>query len=95
MKKEKFILPTFMTVNYSENKIFEGFNFKSFIRNKQSEANPICSICLANCKFPSKPDSCAHKFCYNCIKKWSRFRRFCPYCRTKFNIIIKCSYFTN
>ena len=49
MKKEKFILPTFMTVNYSENKIFEGFNFKSFIRNKQSEANPICSICLANC----------------------------------------------
>ena len=36
MKSEKIILQTFMNANYNNYKIFEGFDFKSFIKNKES-----------------------------------------------------------
>ena len=94
MKCEKIILQTFMNANYNNYKIFEGFDFKSFIKNKESEDSPICSICLANCIMPSVLDSCTHKFCYACIKRWSSIKKFCPYCRTKFNRITKYYYYS-
>ena len=95
MKCQKIILQTFMNANYSNNKIFEGFDFKSFIQNKKSEESPMCSICLESCIVPSALDTCTHKFCYSCIKRWSVIKKFCPYCRTKFNRIIKYHYFPN
>ena len=93
MKYEKIILQTFMNANYNNDKIFEGFDFKSVIKNKESEDSPICSICLANYIEPSVFDSCNHKFYYACIKRWSSIKKFYPYCRTKFNHIIKYYYF--
>ena len=50
-----------------------------------------CTICLEDCKKPSKLLNnqnkiiCSHKFCFDCIKKWTK--NTCPNCRKPYNKI--------
>ena len=43
----------------------------------------ICPICLYQINNEAKIFPCNHFFCKNCIKKWYRMRKTCPYCRQK------------
>jgi len=43
-----------------------------------------CAICLASIKRLSLPDSCSHRFCYECIKAWSESALRCPLCQKEF-----------
>lgn len=33
-------------------------------------------------------DKCKHKFCFSCIKKWEKFHKICPLCRSPFSKIL-------
>lgn len=55
----------------------------------QSKEDRECCICLDE---PSALDlasinSCAHKFCFTCIEKWSENENTCPLCKTRFTKI--------
>lgn len=57
----------------------EATSSQSTIQNDESNKNDseyenICSICLDTIKDSDKgaPDCCAHVFCFDCIKKWSK-----------------------
>ncbi len=43
-----------------------------------------CSICADEKDANASIDSCAHKFCEDCIVKWSETENSCPLCRKKF-----------
>ncbi len=49
----------------------------------------ICGICLDKISSEAKLDSCIHKFCYECIQKWSETANVCPMCTTKFHRLTK------
>lgn len=40
-------------------------------KNCRSKATK-CPICLSKIRIQAKPNSCAHAFCYKCLKSWSR-----------------------
>lgn len=37
-----------------------------------------------------KINSCTHKFCFECIKDWSKVTNECPLCKSRFSEIAKC-----
>ena len=47
-----------------------------------------CAICLGNLDNLSHTDKCYHKFCFICLKEWSKVKPECPLCKTKFKSII-------
>ena len=47
-----------------------------------------CAICLGNLDNLSHTDKCYHKFCFICLKEWSKVKAECPLCKTKFKSII-------
>ena len=49
----------------------------------------ICSICYNEVTDPATPNICTHTFCYQCILKWSRNNNVCPFCRIKFNQLLR------
>ena len=57
-------------------------------KNQRSE-NENCSICLSKNKIFAEIDSCVHKFCFRCVKKWSKIENSCPICKERFNKITK------
>lgn len=48
-----------------------------------------CPICLDVCESVASLDACSHKFCYDCIIKWSEKKSLCPYCKTEFNVVVR------
>lgn len=42
-----------------------------------------CSICLCKLNLPYSLGPCGHMFHYECINKWFKKSKLCPYCRTK------------
>uniref|UniRef100_A0A915PM92 RING-type domain-containing protein n=1 Tax=Setaria digitata TaxID=48799 RepID=A0A915PM92_9BILA len=43
--------------------------------------NANCTVCLECLKYPiGRPDSCEHKFCFECISNWLKRRSQCPLC---------------
>ncbi|KAL1501432.1 hypothetical protein ABEB36_006752 [Hypothenemus hampei] len=64
----------------SSNKIFV---------NESSKNLPLCPICFSTKKkLFARPNFCNHKFCYKCLKMWSKHRETCPLCRVHFTSII-------
>ena len=41
-----------------------------------------CPICYKNMRLTNF-DSCQHKFCKKCLKKWEKYSNTCPLCRKK------------
>lgn len=80
---KNFLSPETFNYNLFGNNFLPNSNFQ-MSNNNSPYYYPIC---LQICKFPSKPDSCSHKFCYQCIKKWMKFKKSCPYCRRTFKKI--------
>lgn len=49
-----------------------------------------CPICLEEFKnqIICTPNTCLHKYCFNCLKKWASIHYECPLCRQDFTDII-------
>jgi hypothetical protein len=41
----------------------------------------ICSICLESVSERTKPSSCSHLFCLECIVGWTQYSSACPLCK--------------
>ena len=57
---------------------------------KEPEATSFeCAICYDETEgeTPATIDGCQHKFCFQCIDKWSETKRECPLCRKPFTSI--------
>ena len=54
-----------------------------------SNNNILCPICLNAVSFGVRPNKCNHIFCYDCLSKWAKTKKICPYCRIKFSTILK------
>jgi len=64
------------------------------IKSKEKQSNNKeyickCAICLCDIKIPGILDGCNHKFCFECIYKWSNVNNTCPLCREEINVIKK------
>ncbi|VVC44393.1 Hypothetical protein CINCED_3A005711 [Cinara cedri] len=46
-----------------------------------------CSICLEEYNNKCHPDICWHKFCFECLKRWSLIESSCPLCKKDFKQI--------
>jgi hypothetical protein len=48
-----------------------------------------CAICLEEVNNIGIINSCDHKYCYDCIKRWSKETNKCPQCKKKFTKITR------
>ncbi|CAL1529512.1 unnamed protein product [Lymnaea stagnalis] len=51
------------------------------------ESPDNCSICLGPFNNKSFTSSCAHSFCFVCLKQWSKVKAECPLCKQPFTSI--------
>ena len=42
-----------------------------------------CSICLESISERTKPTTCDHVFCMDCIYGWTKYTNVCPLCKVK------------
>jgi hypothetical protein len=49
-----------------------------------TEEEDVCCICLDVPKVRGKINSCDHRYCYCCIKRWSEETNTCPQCKKRF-----------
>lgn len=49
-----------------------------------TEEEDVCCICLDVPKDRGKINSCDHRYCYGCIKRWSEETNTCPQCKKRF-----------
>lgn len=72
MKPHKFSTPT-------------AKNPRIFLYPELIDRNLECPVCLKVYESPTRL-TCAHSFCYKCIKKWSDTARHkvCPLCKSLF-----------
>ncbi|XP_050314251.1 PHD and RING finger domain-containing protein 1-like [Anthonomus grandis grandis] len=49
-----------------------------------------CAICLypTEKKLVGRPETCSHRFCLTCIKRWSRRESTCPLCRANYKALV-------
>jgi hypothetical protein len=52
-------------------------------------ANTNCSICLDRVTIQGKMDSCAHLFCFDCVRQWAEKENTCPLCKQRFHFLQK------
>ena len=52
------------------------------------EPDPCC-ICLDAIKVRGQIDCCDHRYCFGCIKRWSKETNQCPQCKKRFHQIEK------
>lgn len=83
--------PFILLSNSSKNSNFKDFNPFGFSEDNYS-FELRCPICLARVTLASRPENCLHIFCRPCLEKWNSQSNKCPYCRIKFNKILKVSY---
>ncbi|XP_026126754.1 E3 ubiquitin-protein ligase Topors-like [Carassius auratus] len=55
--------------------------------SKGASPESKCPICLDHYKNISYLDVCLHKFCFCCIREWSKNKAECPLCKQPFNSI--------
>ncbi|XP_016357436.1 E3 ubiquitin-protein ligase Topors-like isoform X2 [Sinocyclocheilus anshuiensis] len=55
--------------------------------SKGASPESKCPICLDHFKNISYLDVCLHKFCFCCIREWSKNKAECPLCKQPFNSI--------
>lgn len=56
-----------------------------------------CGICLALIEFSGSLNCCSHKFCFDCILKWSQVlitqtENRCPVCKGRFSSVTRISH---
>lgn len=55
---------------------------------KDTSPDSKCPICLDRFNNLSYLDTCLHRFCFTCIKEWSRNKAECPLCKQPFSSIL-------
>jgi len=57
---------------------------------KVKKTRKTCCICLdtISVKKEARITSCRHRYCKQCIRKWSKVKNQCPQCKRNFNWII-------
>jgi len=50
----------------------------------EEEVEDPCCICLDQIKDRGKLNSCNHRYCFSCIKRWSEETNTCPQCKKRF-----------
>lgn len=46
-----------------------------------------CPICLNALSDAAQSSSCAHKFCFLCLREWATLKPICPLCKAPFTAI--------
>ena len=67
---------------------YNFFGFKEDLYNFDIK----CPICYGRVSLAKRPNSCFHVFCGPCLKKWAKYKKRCPMCRTDFNKILNVDY---
>lgn len=83
------VLPGFLEHIHLNKTIFPKINYTiadNYLKNKNKFLCPICYQYKSN---GYTTNECIHKFCYNCLVRWSKFKKECPCCRIKFKNIHK------
>eukprot|EP00547_Thalassionema_nitzschioides_P004175 CAMPEP_0194215878 /NCGR_PEP_ID=MMETSP0156-20130528/17972_1 /TAXON_ID=33649 /ORGANISM="Thalassionema nitzschioides, Strain L26-B" /LENGTH=415 /DNA_ID=CAMNT_0038944511 /DNA_START=113 /DNA_END=1360 /DNA_ORIENTATION=- len=59
------------------------------LKSDPDESSSTCCICMSHPDVTEVAtiDGCDHKFCFNCIEKWSDRENTCPLCKNRFNRI--------
>ena len=73
-------------VDDSENSIDN--NAKLGDGTEEEEADTCC-ICLDTITVRGKLDSCDHRYCFDCIKRWAKETNQCPQCKKRFTTLEK------
>ncbi|XP_042311327.1 E3 ubiquitin-protein ligase Topors-like [Sceloporus undulatus] len=47
--------------------------------------NPTCALCLERIQDITYLNPCSHRFCFECVQKWSRKKVTCPLCKQHFH----------
>jgi hypothetical protein len=50
-----------------------------------------CSVCMSPHVNPSRPITCGHTFCYECLISWCRIKITCPICKQVFTRLQRTS----
>jgi len=57
---------------------------KSDEGSASADGEDLCCICFDAPKVRGKINSCDHKYCYDCIKRWADETNTCPQCKKRF-----------
>ena len=82
-------LSEFLKFDSSIYQIFNEFSKNCFKANSILRNEMECPICYSEPKMPTKPNNCAHIFCFRCISRWFKLKKSCPCCRTRIDKLIK------
>ena len=58
------------------------------IKTEKDEKEDLCPVCFNRIKNKCMTNNCLHKFCYECLSNWMKYKNGCPLCRTKIDKII-------
>ena len=53
----------------------------------ENQDEDICAICMGSYENMSHPNECFHKYCFGCLKEWSKIKPECPLCLKKITSI--------
>jgi PHD and RING finger domain-containing protein 1 len=57
-------------------------------RNPVNDVCPICLCSLRGLEYYAKPDTCDHRYCFDCLEEWSKTQNSCPSDRNPYSSII-------
>ncbi|XP_043916938.1 E3 ubiquitin-protein ligase Topors [Protopterus annectens] len=79
-----------VTAKMTVNSKFRSKRGSSKLRQSTTDASPDskCPICLDRFNNISYLNQCLHRFCFRCIKEWSKNKAECPLCKQPFNSIL-------
>ena len=61
---------------------------KRLQRRTEIDQKNTCGICFGVAKPAARLDGCAHRHCFTCILKLSKTCNKCPFCRSRFSLIV-------
>ena len=83
------VLPGFLEYMHLNKSIFPKINYVIMDNRLKDKNKFLCPICYEYKSNSYGTKECNHKFCYNCLAKWSKLKKECPCCRKKFENIFK------
>lgn len=59
------------------------------VLNPEEVIKTKCTICIESAVKPSRPDSCQHVFCLECLVEWSNVTNICPLCKSQYKQVFQ------
>lgn len=83
IRNTKFVLENF------DSDTSESLMSPQVVLQKSPGSNQkVCTICFEEIKNKASLNNCDHKYCYECIKQWSRSSNSCPLCKKRFQYLM-------